>query len=403
MKLSTFVLSLFLLIFLTTKLFPQRLDSTFSPGEKQESSLTDKNDGKSLIAGFAVKERFGVAPMTIQFKDMSEGQPTKWTWTFGDGQTDTIKNPIHIYQEPGKYSVKLSVLDATSSSSITRNHYIYVTAAGDCDTLAFPLLGDYVFYEIIGNGSGYVSGNNSYGDLAKASVFDVNEPLGTLVGGIFDFAIAKRSLASDQPVKFVAWDSDGAAGAPLTVLAEAQIPISQIVQEVGFGWSTAVFFDDPPALNNSFFLGLELPQAPGDTLVLFTNYDGDTQNGNGWEQHDNGNWYPYSSSQFSWNINVDHAIFPLICQTTGIANHLLDSRLLIYPVPASDQLNVVLLDQHAGEAIVSLIDLTGKIVYEHPNPVPSHLSINVSHLQSGVYMLRFIFDGMILHRKIIIE
>jgi PKD repeat protein len=391
-----------LILFPNFYLTAQRSASQISPTEKLVLPSNAKSNGKNLIASFAVKNRIGVAPMPVQFKDMSVGQATKWTWTFGDGQTDTIKNPLHTYQAPGKYTVKLTVLDATSSSSITRNDYITVTAEGACDTLAFPLAGDYVYYEIVGNGSGYVSGNNSYGDLAKASFFDAFEPQSTLIGGILEFAIAKKSLASDKPVKFVAWDSDGTTGAPMTALADVEIPISQIVQEVEFGWPTTVFFSDPPAISNAFFLGLELPQSLGDTLALFTNYDDDTENGNGWEQHDNGNWYPYSNNQFSWNINIDHAIFPLICHTTGISNHLLDSQLLIYPVPATDQLNIMLLDPNYQEVSVAITDITGRIVYQHPYLVKAHVSIDVSQLKKGTYVLRLNHNKLTTHRKIIV-
>ncbi|MBC7745395.1 MAG: PKD domain-containing protein [Flavobacterium sp.] len=45
------------------------------------------------------------------FEDQSElngGSITKWIWDFGDGQTSTDKNPIHIYSKPGVYEVILT-------------------------------------------------------------------------------------------------------------------------------------------------------------------------------------------------------------------------------------------------------------------------------------------------------
>jgi len=358
---------------------------------------------KDLVAGFITLTRFGSAPLTVQFKDISQGQPTGWNWNFGDGTSDTLKNPEHTYSEPGNYTVKLSVTNSTSSSSLTRNNYIVVAADGACDTLAYPLIGDYALYIISDNGAGYVSGNNSYGDLAKASYFGAIEPQSTIIGCIFDFAIAKRSLASDQPIKFKVWESNGTNNSPGTLIAQQVVSLSQIADEVSFGWPSIVFFDEPPSISNPFFAGVELPQNAGDTLALYTNLDGDVVTGNGWEQHDNGNWYPYSNSQFSWGIDIDHAIFPLICQATGISNHLFDNQVLVYPIPANDRINVTVLDASIYPAKISVIDLTGRTVLNQSDPFHSSANLNVSHLKSGIYLLKIESGGKSFYRKIMID
>ncbi len=361
------------------------------------------SESKDLVAGFITLKRFGTAPMTVQFKDISQGQPTEWNWNFGDGTSDTLKNPVHTYSEPGNYTIKLSVTNSTSSSSLTRNNYIVVAADGACDTLAYPLIGDYALYIISDNGAGYVSGNNSYGDLAKASYFGAIEPQSTLIGCIFDFAIAKRSLASDQPIKFKVWESNGINNSPGTLITQQEVSLSQIADEVSFGWPSMVFFDEPPSISNPFFAGVELPQNPGDTLALYTNLDGDVVAGNGWEQHDNGNWYPYSNSQFSWSIEIDHAIFPLMCQATGIQNHLFDNQVLVYPIPANDRINVALMEPAYYEASISVLDLTGRICFSQPDKFRSATTFNVSHLKSGIYILKIEMGSKVFYRKIMIE
>lgn len=393
----------FLVVFIFgLKGFSQRNADDIAPLQISKPSDAATFGTKTLEANFLVKDRFGISPLTIQFKGMSTGAPDKWNWTFGDGTTDTIKNPLHTYEEPGLYTVKLSVQKSGVSSSITREDYVYVTAEGACDTLAFPLQGDYSFYEIIENGFGYVSGNNSYGDLAKASYFDDFPPESMLIGGVFDFVVAKKSLASNLPVTFVAWESDEITNSPAGVLAETQLPLAQIEQEVGWDWSTLVFFENPPPIHDDFFLGLKLPQMFGDTLALFTNLEGDVEVGNAWEQHDNGNWYAYANPNYSWGINIDHAIFPLICQTTGISNHYLDNQLLIYPIPANDRINIVILDRAIEAGQLSLIDLAGRLVYDHRQPLEHSTVVDVSHLKEGVYILRFNVDGVMAHRKVII-
>ena len=52
-------------------------------------------------------------PTPIQFADSSTsfGSIVKWQWDFGDGTTDTVRNPaLHVYPAPGIYTVKLAIL-----------------------------------------------------------------------------------------------------------------------------------------------------------------------------------------------------------------------------------------------------------------------------------------------------
>jgi PKD repeat protein len=59
----------------------------------------------------------------IQFEDRSsdpDGSIVSWRWEFGDGTTSTDQNPTHKYENPGTYTIKLSVTDddgATDTAS----------------------------------------------------------------------------------------------------------------------------------------------------------------------------------------------------------------------------------------------------------------------------------------------
>gem|GEM_PF-4537706 len=33
----------------------------------------------------------------------------QWAWNFGDGSTSSEKNPVHVYNDPGQYTVSLTV------------------------------------------------------------------------------------------------------------------------------------------------------------------------------------------------------------------------------------------------------------------------------------------------------
>ncbi|MBN4051323.1 gliding motility-associated C-terminal domain-containing protein [bacterium AH-315-M05] len=57
---------------------------------------------------------FGSCPdqLTITFID-SSGCATSWEWDFGDGNTNTVQNPIHTYAAPGTYNVQLIAINTT--------------------------------------------------------------------------------------------------------------------------------------------------------------------------------------------------------------------------------------------------------------------------------------------------
>ncbi len=61
----------------------------------------------------------------ISFINLSTGPLLSYTWNFGDGQSSTITNPIHIYSAEGLYTVKLSIKDQYGcKDSISKINYM---------------------------------------------------------------------------------------------------------------------------------------------------------------------------------------------------------------------------------------------------------------------------------------
>ena len=55
---------------------------------------------------------------TVTFADKSTGEPTSWLWDFGDGEKSNSKDPVHKYESPDTYTVKLTILNENGD---TRN------------------------------------------------------------------------------------------------------------------------------------------------------------------------------------------------------------------------------------------------------------------------------------------
>ena len=80
---------------------------------------SDTNTKPAYInAGIAPKAAFSsdattfAVPHLVQFTDKSTGNPTSWSWNFGDGTMSTDANPYHNYQVAGYYTVSLTVTNA---------------------------------------------------------------------------------------------------------------------------------------------------------------------------------------------------------------------------------------------------------------------------------------------------
>jgi PKD repeat protein len=80
----------------------------------------------SPTADFSANPTSGSAPLAVSFSDASSGNPTDWSWDFGDGTTSTAQNPSHTYSGPGTYTVSLTASNLTGSDTKTRVDYISV-------------------------------------------------------------------------------------------------------------------------------------------------------------------------------------------------------------------------------------------------------------------------------------
>ena len=95
-------------------------------GEDTESKVAYIDVGYPPAANFTANVTEGNAPLTVQFNDTSTGEPTNWSWNFGDGTTSTVQNPAHTYATAGNYTVTLNVTNAYGNDTLTREDYIQV-------------------------------------------------------------------------------------------------------------------------------------------------------------------------------------------------------------------------------------------------------------------------------------
>ena len=83
---------------------------------------------ESILANFEATPLAGITPLNVQFTDLSIGEIIAWQWDFDNNGTidSEEQNPEWIYNEPGIYSVSLTVSDGTNEDTETKTDYIVV-------------------------------------------------------------------------------------------------------------------------------------------------------------------------------------------------------------------------------------------------------------------------------------
>jgi len=103
-----------------------------------------------------------------------------------------------------------------------------------------------------------------------------------------------------------------------------------------------------------------------------------------------GGWI--SITEFNIDVDEDFA--------SSVKEELLTERILIYPNPAFDVLNIVLIDRVEGQYRTTISDMTGRIISSN-NFSGTSAVYDIQGLQSGVYVLKIEVDGKSTFRKFI--
>ena len=94
------------------------------------------NDAQDPVPDFSADRTHGEIPLVVQFEDLSEGKVQGWHWDFGDGGTSLSRDPQYTYDEPGSYTVTLSVFLTNRTSVELKREF--VVAEEPSNTLTIP-------------------------------------------------------------------------------------------------------------------------------------------------------------------------------------------------------------------------------------------------------------------------
>jgi len=362
-------------------------------------------------------------PTTINFNNTTSAG-LAYTWDFGDNTNSTTTNPSHTYTTNGTYSVKL-VADGCvtgSKDSLIKSSYITINApinpattddnicSGNTATLSATGNGIINWYDAPSGGALVGTGNvfTTPGLTNSATYYAVNTitqtPMyggpvtNTVFGGgsnfngntvhyqIFDVLQACKL----KTVKVVA---NSAGNRTIQLRNSSGAILQSTVVNIPAGTQTVTLnFNLTPGTN--YQLGL------GGTLADM------------W-RNNSGSGYPYtigglvnittcdvSSSYYyffyNWQVQQNDCESSATAATasvnicTGLNGAAVESSVLIYPNPATDELTIHLTEELTSNTkYIEIYDALGKIVKSIPVS-SAQTSIRISDLATGVYTCRLI-------------
>jgi PKD repeat protein len=150
---------------------------TVSNGTSSKSLTKSISVLPVLNPGFNYTPSVPEAGESIQFTDTSAGNPTSWSWNFGDGATSSAQNPSHAYSSGGTYTVTLQVSNGTYTKSTSKSI-----------TVLAPITIDFTF--------------NPSTPAVNQDVVFANQTSGSVDSYLWNFGDGSTSTAKDPTHKF---------------------------------------------------------------------------------------------------------------------------------------------------------------------------------------------------------
>ncbi len=142
-------------------------------------------------ARFTASPLKGIAPLSVTFKDNSPGNPTSWTWVFGDNTQPAIsQNTSHEFKAPGRYQVTLKVSGSGGEhTSIPTEITVYKKAEAGFLTKTTSTIDPLMVYFTSRSTGDIGTYNWSFGDGTKTETFKSGSPFSHVFNKPGTFAI----------------------------------------------------------------------------------------------------------------------------------------------------------------------------------------------------------------------
>ncbi|NCA74923.1 MAG: PKD domain-containing protein [Alphaproteobacteria bacterium] len=354
---------------------------------------------------------------TVNFTNLSTGGPATWLWNFGDGSASTVENTSHTYTAPGTYQTCLMMTTNNCTSTYCQNVVIPDTTAynqiyGQIFAGSFPLDAGMVMifsldtsinyqpyfnvFNIDSNGIYYftlVPQGNYY---ILAIPFDSNGYLPTYYGDVLTWQQATLITLGTPSNPYninllpagVMASGPGSASGLINMarvkstfvdkvnmilkndLGEA-IGFTQVKEDGSFNFSEMAY--------GTYYLYPEMPGIISDQIAITLTAE-----------------KPHAEVNMTFNGN----------KITGFSDETdILTGWSVYPNPVDDALTLSIDLKQSSVVQLGIYTLAGQQVYQMQASLTAgrnQVSINPSHLQAGMYLLKVTSnDGIMIVTKVI--
>lgn len=273
------------------------------------------------------------------------------------------------------------------------------------DTISGHMSGTPTLY--LSGGTGYVTGNNDYGDIGKYQRFDASH--GLVATGTMNEVLLWVPVKDDNGGSFEVRIIDFTGGTAGSVLATETVTLASVDTSLAgysplgtsLAYNVSVPLTTPISVTSAsdILVGVALPTTAGDTMALVSNTDGDFADAgtHTWEQWNDNSWISINDgTNNSWQLDIALAVFPVVDFVAGLTEEEMNFN--AYPNPAADVLNFT---SDVDVATVSVISMDGKIVSTQEFGVNAG-SINVADLTTGSYIYEVVAtDGSVIRNTFV--
>ncbi len=385
------------------------------------------------VAGFS-NDLNTTCSEAVQFTDLSLNGPTSWSWSFGDGQTSTLRNPLHKFASSGTFTVSLTATNAFGTDVATKTSLVVVNYSGSVTATSTTVcqgLSDTLIATAGGNNLWYADAHsNQYlfvGDtfitppLMVSTPYYVEQETNTVsvYGGPADNSIGggnsfngDQSLIFDVTSPMVLEQVDVYAGNAGVRIIELRNSTGTILDTVSVnlpaGKSTIdLNFVIPTGID--YQLGVELNSRPG----LFRN--------------SNGGVYPYNVGGkasitgttasaagyyyffYNWKVKDIPCTSPRveviatidIC--TSVAELANNFNVSLFPNPASKEFTIQLPELNAAQtANLMIVNSLGQLV-KQTSISNRNYTVNSSKWAKGIYLVHISIGNETVTKRMVIK
>jgi len=260
---------------------------TVSNSQGCDSTVTVANyiNIQHPVASFTAFPTFAFCPpLLVSFTDQSSSDAVGWQWNFGNGSSSTIRNPSHIYNQSGVYTVTLVVTNANGCTD--------TIVMPDLITLSGPV-GDFSFFPDTVGCPPYEITYQSNATNATQYTWDFgdgslgNGPTATHTYTEIGAFIPSLILRDNNGCTFTYQSADTLVVAPLGVNAGNDVTICQgDVVQLGasggdtYSWFPPIGLSDPntgnpfadPSVTTQYIVTVQLLACQNtDTVTVFVN------------------------------------------------------------------------------------------------------------------------------------